>query len=76
MMDLRTRISPVIEAVPEPTQDAEEDTRDPSLIRIEALLDQGEHAEAFFLARRELASGTAWAQDVLDRARAGMEERS
>ena len=76
MMDLRTRISPVIEAVSTPPEDAEEVTRDPSLVRIEALLDQGEHAEAFFLARRELASGTAWAQDVLDRARAGMEEMS
>ena len=76
MMDLRTRISPVIEAVSTPSEDAEEVTRDPSLVRIEALLDQGEHAEAFFLARRELASGTAWAQDVLDRARAGMEEMS
>jgi tetratricopeptide (TPR) repeat protein len=76
MMDLRTRISPVIEAVSKPSEDAEEVTRDPRLVRIEALLDQGEHAEAFFLARRELASGTAWAQDVLDRARAGMEEMS
>jgi hypothetical protein len=75
-MDLRTRISPVIEAVSKPSEDAEEVTRDPRLVRIEALLDQGEHAEAFFLARRELASGTAWAQDVLDRARAGMEEMS
>ena len=76
MMDLRTRIAPVVKDVPQPTQDAEQDTRDPSLIRIESLLDQGEYAEAFFLARRELASGTAWAQDVLDRARAGMEEPS
>ena len=76
MMDLRTRIAPVVKDVPQPAQDAEQDTRDPSLIRIESLLDQGEYAEAFFLARRELASGTAWAQDVLDRARAGMEEPS
>jgi hypothetical protein len=54
----------------------EEDARDPTQKRIEALLDQGEHAEAFFLARREVASGAPWAQELLDRARAGMEEMS
>ncbi|MAI09083.1 MAG: hypothetical protein CMA08_00655 [Euryarchaeota archaeon] len=74
MMDLRTRIAPAVERLPEPAPDEEVKARDPVLVNIESLLEQGEHAQAFFLARRALASGETWAKDLLDRARAGMEE--
>ena len=74
IMDLRTRIAPVVEQAPAPPVEVEEEVRDPVQANIEALLAQGEHAEAFFLARRALASGEAWAQDLLEQARAGMEE--
>ena len=72
MMDLRTRIAPVVEApvVVEPEEVVE--ARDPQLVKIQSLLDSGEHAEAFFLARRALASGEPWAADLLERARTGM----
>jgi len=71
-MDLRTRIAPVIEASPIVEPEEAVDARDPHLVKIESLLDQGEHAEAFFLARRALASGEPWASDLLERARTGM----
>lgn len=74
MMDLRTRIAPVLEAPIDVQHEVEEDAQDPQMLKIESLLNQGEHAEAFFLARRALASGEAWASDLLERARLGMGE--
>ena len=72
MVDLRTRIAPVVEAPVIVDIEEEIDERDPQLVKIESLIDRGEHAEAFFLARRALASGEPWASDLLERARTGM----
>ena len=74
MMDLRTRIAPTVEDPPVVEAEEVVDARDPQVVKIESLLDQGEHAEAFFLARRALANGEPWASDLLERARSGMGE--
>jgi hypothetical protein len=46
----------------------EEDAIDPDLKRLQDLLDAGEAAEAFFMARSLLTSGEAWAEDWMKKA--------
>jgi len=72
MRSLTARIS-----TPEPTPstvEAEEDTpqRHPDEHTLETLLEQGDVQSAFFLARRLLASGEAWAEPWLERIQSDM----
>lgn len=74
MIGLRARLSTTDEA-PLTETPAEEPANgmDPEHARLLTLLERGEAAEAFFLARRAVASGEAWAEEVLDEARRRME---
>ncbi len=44
------------------------DKEHPDLNKIKSLLDSGNASEAFFLARRLVASGEAWAEEWLEKA--------
>ena len=71
MQSLTTRISTSnYEEQPIPVPQTEEETSEhPDLARLSALIEAGDANEAFFLARRLLASGEEWAQEWLDKAK-------
>jgi len=72
MRSLTARISTPDSAPP--TEESEENIpqRHPDEHKLEALLEQGDVQSAFFLARRLLASGEAWAEPWLERIQSEM----
>lgn len=48
-------------------EEVEEDHRHPDEMKLETMCARGDHQSAFFLARRLLAAGEAWAEPWLDR---------
>lgn len=55
----------------EPVED-NETHRHPDEVRLEAMVERGDHQSAFFLARRLLAAGETWAEPWLDRIQSDM----
>ena len=50
------------------TPEIEVDSIDPDLKRLQDLIDAGEAAEAFFMARSLLTSGETWAEEWMEKA--------
>lgn len=75
MLGLRARLTTdEPKESPMPVAHEQEDRgKDPEHARLLRLLEDGEVEEVFFLARRAVANGEAWAEDVLATARARME---
>lgn len=73
MRSLTARIS--TREAPQPLAESSEDTpqRHPDELKLESLLEHGDLQSAFFLARRLLASGEAWAEPWLQRIQSDME---
>jgi hypothetical protein len=76
MQSLSQRIS-VSSPLPEPVdEEPEKQQKDPDLVRLEVLMEAGDASEAFFLARRLVANGEAWAEAWVDKAKAAFEASS
>ena len=76
MQSLSQRIS-VSAPLPKPVDDEpEKQQKDPDLVRLEVLMEAGDASEAFFLARRLVANGEAWAEAWVDKAKAAFEASS
>jgi hypothetical protein len=76
MQSLSQRIS-VSSPLSEPVvNEPEEQQKDPDLVRLEVLMEAGDASEAFFLARRLVANGEAWAETWVEKAKATFEASS
>ena len=73
MRALTARISTAESAnvQPEPVE-ANETHRHPDEVKLEAMVERGDHQSAFFLARRLLAAGESWAEPWLERIQSDM----
>lgn len=72
MRRLTSRISTTQPAQQEAVEENKTTSAHPDEAKLEALLAQGDHQSAFFLARRLLASGENWAQPWLERIQSTM----
>ena len=73
MQNLSQRISVTQPQTPPTVEAIETQSKDPDLVRLEALLEAGDASEAFFYARRLVAQGEAWAEDWVEKAKSAFE---
>tara|TARA_B100001769_G_C21978815_1_gene526332 strand:- start:452 stop:868 length:417 start_codon:yes stop_codon:yes gene_type:complete len=69
MLQLSQRISSVEEDKEEVTEQTEEISVHPDLLRLQSLMAAGDASEAFFLARRLVSQGEEWAEDWVQKAK-------